>query len=162
MSVSGISGSSLYQANSVQSGLQQRRATFQQLGQDLQSGNLSAAQQDYANLTQSASSATQSRTGVQKTVLPWLTQQFSALKQTLQSGNLAGAQQAYSAIQQNAQKVQQSQAYQQYRRFQLSSAGNQNLQAGSSSSSSSSSSGSSNNSSSNSTGVLSSLLNIVV
>ena len=50
MSVAGIFGSSFvnYAAQSVQSRMQQARKDFQQLGQDLQSGNLSAAQSDFA------------------------------------------------------------------------------------------------------------------
>ncbi len=53
MSVSGISGS-LFGFNNptVQSKAQQIQQEFQQLGEDLQSGNLSAAQSDYATLEQ--------------------------------------------------------------------------------------------------------------
>jgi outer membrane protein assembly factor BamD (BamD/ComL family) len=50
MSVSGISSTSLYNTESSQNNLQQIQQTFQQLGQDLQSGNLSAAQSDFAAL----------------------------------------------------------------------------------------------------------------
>ena len=56
MSVSGISSSSLFDYNtqSVQNKMQQFQQEFQQLGQDLQSGNLSAAQSDFATLQQYA------------------------------------------------------------------------------------------------------------
>ena len=57
MSASGISLSSLLDYNaqstqSVQSKKQQFEKEFQQLGTDLQSGNLSAAQSDFATLQQ--------------------------------------------------------------------------------------------------------------
>ncbi|MFZ3264067.1 MAG: hypothetical protein WA172_08700 [Terriglobales bacterium] len=96
MSVSGIS-SSLYNPESVQSVFQQFQQTFQQLGQDLQSGNLSAAQSDFAALQKlqpqgSASSSLQSNSPI--------AQAFSQLSQDLQSGNLSGAQQDYTTIQQ--------------------------------------------------------------
>ena len=61
MSVSGISSSSLYDTQSVQNSAQQFRQEFQQLGQDLQAGNLSAAQSDFTtlqNLSAQNSSAT--------------------------------------------------------------------------------------------------------
>jgi hypothetical protein len=50
MSVPGISGGRLYNTQSVQSNAQQFRQEFQQVGQDLQSGNLSASQSDLATL----------------------------------------------------------------------------------------------------------------
>jgi hypothetical protein len=43
MSVSGISSSSLYDTQTVQNNFQKAQQEFQQLGKDLQSGNLSAA-----------------------------------------------------------------------------------------------------------------------
>ena len=59
MSVAGILSSSLfnYSIQSAQSKLQQSRQVFQQLGQDLQSGNLPAAQTDFAALQPSGSSS---------------------------------------------------------------------------------------------------------
>jgi PAS domain S-box-containing protein/diguanylate cyclase (GGDEF)-like protein len=50
MSLAGILGSPFvnYEAQSVQNRMQQARKDFQQLGRDLQSGNLSAAQSDFA------------------------------------------------------------------------------------------------------------------
>ncbi len=52
MSLSGISSSNLfsYENQSVQNNMQQFQQEFQQLGQDLQSGNLSAAQSDFTTL----------------------------------------------------------------------------------------------------------------
>ena len=102
MSVAGILGSSFvnYAAQSVQSRMQQARKDFQQLGQDLQSGNLSAAQSDFAamqklGLQSNSSSSTQSSSSVSR--------DFQQLSQDLQSGNTAAAQQDYSKIQQDFQ-----------------------------------------------------------
>ena len=100
MSVSGISSTSLYSDQSIQSILQQFQKTFQQLGKDLQSGNLSAAQSDFASLQQlqpqnNSTSSSQSNNPI--------AQAFSQLSQDLQSGNLSAAQQDYTAIQQALQ-----------------------------------------------------------
>lgn len=97
MSVSGIS-SSLYTSQSAQSNLQQLQQVFKQLGQDLQSGNLSAAQSDFATLqklqpqSSSSSSSTQSNNPI--------AQAFNQLSSDLQSGNLSAAQQDYTTLQQ--------------------------------------------------------------
>jgi aminopeptidase N len=104
MSLSGITASSFFglihglQGKGVQ--LQKVQSDFQQLGQDLQSGNLTQAQSDFSILSQNFSSSTQSSSP--------LTQTLSALGQALQTGNLSAAQQAYSTIQQD---VQQAAAY---------------------------------------------------
>jgi hypothetical protein len=101
MSVSGIfSTLGSYNPQSVQNNAQQFRTEFQQLGQDLQSGNLSAAQSDFATLQQlspqsSSSSETQSNNPI--------AQAFNQLSQDLQSGNVSAAQQDYSTIQQDFQ-----------------------------------------------------------
>src|SRR5208337_2215881 len=99
MSVSGIS-SSLYNTQSVQNNFQQFQQTFQQLGKDLQSGNLSAAQSDFATLQKlspqsGSTSSSQSDNPV--------AQAFSQLSTDLQSGNLSAAQQDYTTIQQAMQ-----------------------------------------------------------
>lgn len=98
MSVSGISSSSFanYSAQSVRGQMQQE---FQQLGQDLQSGNLSAAQQDFTTLQQLTG---QSSSNPSESNSP-IAQEFSQLSQDLQSGNLSGAQQDYAKIQQEFQ-----------------------------------------------------------
>lgn len=102
MSVSGISSSSLfnYSTQDVQSKMKQIQQEFQQLGQDLQSGNLSAAQSDFATLQQlmpqhNSTSSTQSNNPI--------AQAFNQLSQDLQSGNLSAAQQDYTTIQQDFQ-----------------------------------------------------------
>jgi hypothetical protein len=54
MAASAISGSLFnYNNSSIQATSQQIRQEFQQLGTDLQSGNLTAAQQDFVTLQQS-------------------------------------------------------------------------------------------------------------
>jgi hypothetical protein len=114
MSVSGISTSSLYNYSSQnsQNSLQQIQQTFQQLGQDLQSGNLSAAQSDFATLQKlvpglgSTTASTTSSTSSQSTSP--IAQAFSQLAQDLQSGNLSAAQQDFSTIQQDIQNQAQS------------------------------------------------------
>ncbi len=102
MSVSGISSSSLFDYNtqSVQNKMQQFRQEFQRLGQDLQSGNLSAAQSDFATLQQpgpqtNSTSSSQSSNPI--------VQAFNQLAKDLQSGNTSAAQQDYATIQQDFQ-----------------------------------------------------------
>ncbi|MFZ0956748.1 MAG: hypothetical protein WAN60_10430 [Candidatus Sulfotelmatobacter sp.] len=64
--------------------LSQLREQFQQLGQDLQSGNLSGAQSDFAGLQQVASSA-----GTSTTANDPVTQALNQLQTDLQTGDLA-------------------------------------------------------------------------
>jgi hypothetical protein len=79
---------------------------FNQLGQDLQSGNLSAAQQDYLQLKPELSAAAHIRHhhrlaegGGSSQVI----QLFQQLGQALKSGNLSSAQQLYATLQQDLQ-----------------------------------------------------------
>jgi outer membrane protein assembly factor BamD (BamD/ComL family) len=101
MSVSGISSNLFGFSNlTAQNQAQQIQQEFQQLGEDLQSGNVSAAQSDFTTLQQlvpnsSTTSSTQSSNP--------LAQMFSQLGQDLQSGNLSAAQQDYANIQQDIQ-----------------------------------------------------------
>jgi outer membrane protein assembly factor BamD (BamD/ComL family) len=98
MSVAGILSSSLfdYSSQTAQSKLQQSRQVFQQLGQDLQSGNLSAAQTDFSALQPSASST--GAASLLQSTSP-IAQDFKQLSQDLQSGNVSSAQQDYAKIQ---------------------------------------------------------------
>jgi len=107
MSIAGILSSNLFSAGAAQntqntqntqSNFQQIKAEFQQLGQDLQSGNLTQAQQDYTTLSQNIPGASQSSGN------PVL-QAFAQLGKDLQSGNLQAAQQDYTTVQQDAQQV---------------------------------------------------------
>jgi hypothetical protein len=97
---------------------------FAQLGQDLQSGNLSAAQQDFTTIREDStqqlnvspvqihhlhhhrveSSEGSSSSSSPQQVNPIL-QDFSKLAQSLQSGNLQSAQQAFSTLQTDLQQI---------------------------------------------------------
>ena len=127
MSVLGIAGSSLFsllsqiqntQSNQgsqtqtnqgAQSKRQQFQQEFQQLGQDLQSGNLSAAQSDLATLQQNApqgspaSGSSQSNSQTNSQNNSPIAQAFNQLSQDLTSGNLSSAQQDFATIQQDFQ-----------------------------------------------------------
>ncbi|HKM47059.1 MAG TPA: hypothetical protein VJX69_05705 [Terriglobales bacterium] len=106
MSISGIPSSAFnpYQLGTPTS-LQQQ--DFQQLGKDLQSGNLSSAQSDFAILQQAFSQpSTASGTAVATTFTATsspITQAFNQLSSDLQSGNLTAAQKDYSTLQQDLQ-----------------------------------------------------------
>ncbi len=104
MSISGIPSSTFSPYQSPASINQQN---FQKLGQDLQSGNLSSAQSDFATLQQafaqpSTTSGTAAATTSTATSNP-ITQAFNQLASDLQSGNLAAAQKDYSTLQQDLQ-----------------------------------------------------------
>lgn len=79
---------------------------FQQLGQDLQSGNLSAARQDFAAIDQGVRQRTVqilhhhhfTSGAAQSGAAGSLAQDFSALAQALQAGNLSAAQSAFSTL----------------------------------------------------------------
>ena len=81
MSVSGILSSSFshYNVQNMQSQMQQFQQEFQQLGQDLQSGNVSAAQSDFAALQQyapQANSSSQSTSPIAQAFNQLATQDF--------------------------------------------------------------------------------------
>ncbi len=119
MAALGLLSSSFLQYGAVRA-MQQSRQAIQQLGQDLQSGNLSAAQTDFSSLTdptqvgstsstQSSNTSTQSsNTSTQSSNTSTqssntIAQEFQKLGQDLQSGNLSAAQQDYTAMQQSTQ-----------------------------------------------------------
>ena len=98
MSVAAISSSSFLPNNSTPPHNNVRFGEdIRQLGQDLQSGNLSAAQQDLSTLQQDGSSGSASPSHSNNPV----SQAFNQLSVDLQAGNLAGAQQADSNIDQD-------------------------------------------------------------
>jgi len=109
MSIAAISSTDLlYSSQNVQSKMQEMRQEFQQLGTDLQSGNLSAAQSDFATLTQLAPSLTSTSSTTSSTASQTsnpIEQAFAQLARDLQSGNLQAAQQDYSTIQQAMQSA---------------------------------------------------------
>lgn len=101
MSVSGIFSSiGNNQVGSSANSYQLQNSQFQELGQDLASGNLSAAQSDFATLQQAfAQPATVSSSSTSNPV----TQAFQQLSTDLKSGNLSAAQKDYATIQQDLQ-----------------------------------------------------------
>ena len=105
MSVTGIASNTSYQPSGSQNNFQQIQADFQQLGQDLQAGNLSQAQQDYATLTAALPSNQQQQQNNNNPIA----QAFAQLGRALQSGDLATAQQAFATIQQDFQQNQGAQ-----------------------------------------------------
>ena len=96
MSTSGIT-------STMSSELQQIQQDFKKLGQDLQSGNLSAAQSDFATLQQAMSPASSTSTTSTSQSSNPIAQAFNQLAQDLQAGNLTAAQNDYSTIQQDFQ-----------------------------------------------------------
>ena len=86
---------------------QQIKTEFQQLGQDLQSGNLTQAQSDFTTLSQNLS--TIAAEPVQPPGAIAACKPFAQLGQDLQSGNLQAAQQDYTTVQQDAQQNRRQQ-----------------------------------------------------
>jgi hypothetical protein len=81
---------------------QQFEQEFQQLGQDLQSGNLSAATADFGALSNLAPQSATAGASTSPSNSP-IGQAFNQLSQDLQSGNLTSAQQDYTSIQTDIQ-----------------------------------------------------------
>jgi hypothetical protein len=92
MSVTGIPGINNSQ---VSTRLQEMKTEFQQLGTDIEAGNLSQARQDFTSLSQNSSGSQQST----------VNQDFNALGHALKSGNLSDAQNAYSTLLQDLQQA---------------------------------------------------------
>ena len=98
MLVTGIASSILSilsGSQTQQTPFQRTRSEFQQLGQDLQAGNLAQAQQDFAALSQNLPSANQN------TANP-VAQAITQLGKDLQSGNLSAARQDFTAIREDS------------------------------------------------------------
>lgn len=94
-----ISSSLTSQASASQttdSYFKQRTADLKHLGQAIQSGNLSAAQQDYQNIQTLAQSGPFSNGNAFK--VTQRQQDFNAIGQALQQGDLTSAQQAFTAL----------------------------------------------------------------
>ena len=75
---------------------QQRRADLSQLSQDLQAGNLSAAQHDYTTLQSLAQTGPFNGNAF---AVSQRQQDFTAIGQALQNGDVNGAQQAFAQLQ---------------------------------------------------------------
>jgi hypothetical protein len=97
MSVSAIPNSALFTPQNIQATFQTLQQEFQQLGQDLRSGNLSAAQSDFASLKNLGA---QSSTTTSQNNSP-IAQGYNQLAKDLPSGNLAAAQRDFKTIQQD-------------------------------------------------------------
>ena len=107
MSAVGISSTSFfdYSRQNIQTKMQQAQQEFQQLGQDLQSGNTSAAQTDLAALQK-----LQPQTSTGSAQSNPVAQEFTQLSQDLRAGNISNAQQDYDKIQQDFQSQPTSSA----------------------------------------------------
>ena len=94
--IAGISPNGIYNPG-MQRRIQQSIQDFQQLGQDLKSGNLSAAQTDFATLQQLDPLAAPTASAQGNPIA----QAFGQLSQDLGAGNLSAAQQDFTTIQQD-------------------------------------------------------------
>jgi len=109
MSVSGISASSFFaglNSTAVQHKFKQVQQELRQLGQDLQSGNLSQAQSNFSALRQllpSQQSATAGTQSVSQASNP-VSQVNSQLAQDLKAGNLSAAQSDFATLQKDVQQ----------------------------------------------------------
>lgn len=105
MSISAIL-SSAYNQPQIGSGTSPYQQSIQQLGKDLQSGDLSAAQSDFASLqaafARPSTTAGPSATTTTSTASP-IANAFNQISSDLQSGNLSAAQKDFSTVQQDLQ-----------------------------------------------------------
>ncbi len=107
MSISPVSSNDLFQtsvAHSAQTKFQQIQSQFQKVGQDLQSGNLTQAQADFATLSQQLPKPQQATGATTAGPTSTLAKDLQALGQDLQAGNLAASQTDFATIQQDAQQ----------------------------------------------------------
>ena len=95
MSTTPVSASSIYQE--LQAYFQQRGSDVQQLGNDLLSGSIANAQQDFNALLTLGQSGPSAKGDVFESKVR--EQDFNAIGQALNSGDLAGAQQAFAQLQ---------------------------------------------------------------
>jgi hypothetical protein len=115
MSIFGIASTILGQLSSATTqnpNKQQFKQSLQQLGQDLQSGNLSQAQSDFSSLQQLLPSSQQSSlltpaSGAQSSSP--LATAVSQLAQDMKSGNTAATQSDLATVQQDVQQLGQQQ-----------------------------------------------------
>jgi hypothetical protein len=115
MAIFGIASTILGQLSSAATqnpNKQQFKQSFQQLGQDLQSGNLSQAQSDFSSLQQLLPSSQQSSlltpaSGAQSSSP--LATAVSQLAQDMKSGNTAATQSDLATVQQDVQQLGQQQ-----------------------------------------------------
>lgn len=96
-SIAGILSSAFAAITPSVSTIQKQKQEFQQLGQDLQSGNWTAAQSDLSALQQNRPQGTSQATGAAQSNGP-ISQDFAKLSTDLQSRNLSAAQSDYTAL----------------------------------------------------------------
>jgi hypothetical protein len=127
MSISGIlsSGFLQKQLGAPSTPYQQ---SIEQLSKDLQSGNLAAAQSDFATLQKAfspspISTAAASAASTSNTVA----QAFNQLATDLQSGNLSAAQKDFSALQQDLEKLSGPGATNRFHHYHRLSTGSEDL-----------------------------------
>lgn len=94
MSIAAVSSSAI--SPQLTTYFHQRAVDLKQLNSDLQSGDLSAAQQDYDSIQTLAQNGP--LPNGEAFVLSWRQQDFSNVGQALQGGNLQGAQQAFAQL----------------------------------------------------------------
>ncbi|HVP53613.1 MAG TPA: hypothetical protein VMU45_01360 [Candidatus Eisenbacteria bacterium] len=102
MSVAGILSSAAFgiSAQLFQNRMQKVQSEFQQLGQDLQAGNLTAAQADFTTLQQLQPQTNSSSSNQGASTL---TQDLSQLSADLQAGNVSAAQKDLTQYQKDLQ-----------------------------------------------------------
>jgi hypothetical protein len=105
MSVSSVSSTSGVNATDFSASFKQTRADFQSLASALQSGDLSSAQQAFAQLQQDNPRLAQALNSDSSTSDNSRLNDLKSLAGALQSGNLAGAQQAFAQLQPGAQSA---------------------------------------------------------
>jgi hypothetical protein len=111
MSIAGIASNFLLNSLSPkQDTIQQFRQEFQQLGQDLQAGNLTGAQSDYAQLQKLEEQKTQAASPT-STSSSSVSQVLSQLGKDLQSGNLSASQDDFTDIIKALQNQSSSQVH---------------------------------------------------
>jgi ribosomal protein S20 len=124
------------QTNEMQNNVQQMRKYFEQLGQDLQSDDLSGAQSTFASLQQLLPGSSANQTQItQQTNQSTFNTDIDALGQALQSGDLSKAQDALTKLQQDMQAAHKGHHHHHHK------ADNSQISISSSNSSSGSSSG---------------------
>jgi hypothetical protein len=109
MSVSGIASGSYNYTSTLQANFKQRVQDFEDLDNDLQSGNLSGAQSAFSALEHDSQSAPQTGTGQPSVQNIAFFSDFKNVGNALQSDDLSGAQKAFSALEQYMQSLQQNQ-----------------------------------------------------
>ena len=108
MNVSGVKSAPAPWQTFAQSGTHQRAQDFQSLRSALKSGDLTGAQQAFANMQkdlQASSQTASTTTSPTSQTLPSskVSMDFQALQSVLQSGDLSGAQAAFAKLQQDLQ-----------------------------------------------------------